>query len=69
MGDVLYQENKEWQPYDISETLELASRPVKEEYYKVTQDSNDLSLNDEMFIIQEIDSIIKLLCNRITILY
>ncbi len=58
--------NKEWQPYDISEVLELASRTVKEEYYKVAKDSNDLSLNDEMFIIQEIDSIIKLLCNRIT---
>lgn len=57
--------NKEWQPYDISEILELASRPVKEEYDKVVKGSRDLSLPDELFIIQEIDSIIKLLCNRI----
>lgn len=56
--------NKEWQPYDISGILELASRPVKEEYYKVVKESNDLSLPDELFIVQEIDSIIKLLCNR-----
>lgn len=57
--------NKEWQAYDISEILELASRPVKEEYYRVIKENSDLSLNDEMFIIQEIDSVIKLLCNRI----
>lgn len=57
--------NKEWQPYDISGILELASRPVKEEYYKVVKESKDLSLPDELFIVQEIDSIIKLLCNRI----
>jgi len=40
--------DKEWQPYDISEALELVSRPVKEEYYKVVKDSNDLSLNNEI---------------------
>lgn len=58
--------NKEWQPYDISEVLELSSRPIKEQYYKVAKESNDLNLPDELFIVQEIDNIIKLLCNRIT---
>lgn len=58
--------NKEWQPYDITEVLELASRPIKEQYYKVAKESNDLNLPDELFIVQEIDNIIKLLCNRIT---
>ncbi len=56
--------NKEWQPHDISGILELASRPVKEEYYKVVKESKDLNLPDEQFIVQEIDSVIKLLCNR-----
>lgn len=59
-------ENKEWQPYDITEVLELASRPIKEQYYKVAKKSNNLNLPDELFIVQEIDNIIKLLCNRIT---
>ena len=58
-------ENKEWQPYDITEVLELASRPIKEQYYKVVKESNNLNLPDELFIVQEIDNIIKLLCNRI----
>lgn len=57
--------DKEWQPYDISDELELASRPVKEAYNKVCQESEKLDLSDEMFIVQEIDSAIKLLCNRI----
>lgn len=57
--------NKEWQPYDISDVLELASRPVKEAYDKACKESTKLDLSDEMFIVQEIDSAIKLLCNRI----
>lgn len=51
-------ENKEWQPYDITEVLELASRPIKEQYYKVVKESNNLNLPDELFIVQEIDNII-----------
>lgn len=44
----------------------MSSRPIKEQYYKVAKESNDLNLPDELFIVQEIDNIIKLLCNRIT---
>lgn len=57
--------NKEWQPYDLSEVLELVSRPVKDVYNKVIKESNNLDLDDEMFVVQEMDSVIKLLCNRV----
>lgn len=56
--------NKEWVPYDLEELLDIASRPIKDEYYKVCKDNIEIDLSDEMFIIQEIDSVIKLLCNR-----
>lgn len=68
-GKILYYidkiRNKEWMPYDLSEILELASRPVREEYYKVIGESTLLELDDESFIVQEVDSVIKLLCDRV----
>lgn len=54
-GKILYYidkiRNKEWMPYGLSEILELASRPVREEYDKVIGESTLLELDDESFIV------------------